>query len=126
MDDMAWILSFLLGLIGAILLCAILNGSKATRKLGLVLALFAACFMISHDGDIIPATRNYSLDEMPFLLILAEGFLDFFLITFPIVRALVGYGNFVNAHKNDNVGKVLNKSGGFAHAITVIIKSLLR
>lgn len=98
---MAWIFSFLLGLIGAILLCVILNGSKATRKLGLVLALFAAWFMFSHDGDIIPASRNYDLDDTPFLLILAEGFLEVFLITFPIIRAIVGFSNLVGAYEKE-------------------------
>lgn len=124
MSDMAWILSILLGLIGAVLLCAILNGSKATRKLGWVLVLFGVYYII-HDGNIIPASRNYDLDDMPFLLILAEGSLEVFLMTFPFIRAIVGYFNFAHAHENDNIGKALDKSSGLAHVIANILRDLL-
>lgn len=98
---MVWILSMLLGLIGAILLCVILNGSKATRMLGLVLAVFAACFMISHDGAIITACNNYDLDDTPFLLGLVEGFLETFFAIFPIIRAIAGFSNLVGAYEKE-------------------------
>mgnify|MGYP007105519449 CR=1 FL=1 len=99
---MVWILGILLGLIGAILLCVILNSSKAARKLGLMLALFAACFMIFHgDGAIIPASNNYDLDDTPFLLGLVEGFLEVFLFTFPIIRAIVGLANLADAYEKE-------------------------
>lgn len=104
-------LGFLLGAIAAIIAVIILNKNMVFRMIGIFIAIACIVFLCNHDGAILEAYRAYDYGEAPFILELQEGFLELFMIVFPIARVFAMFGNvgrFIEQSATDEQRGTLN------------------
>ncbi len=103
-------IGFISGIIAALIICGIFN-KKPMRYLTTILALFFINLWFNHNGNYL---CTYEQIEMSPLYTYIECAADLFVFSFPPIRGLFGFGNFVNkAHDNTKqsmkfVGKLIH------------------
>ena len=105
------LLGFLLGAIVAIIAVIILNKNKVFRMIGIFIAIACIVFLCNHDGVILDTYRAYGYGKAPFMLQLQEGFIELFILIFPIARVFAIFGNvgrFVEQSATDEQRGILN------------------
>ncbi len=104
------ILGFLTGIIGSYVVCIIFN-EKPFRIFTTILALYMVSMWFNYDGSYLFTMEQ--TDASASLLFL-ESTVGLFVYSFPVMRGLYGYGNWMDK-KSDNTRQSLKLLGKLIH-----------